>query len=287
VLPDLPVAYKVDNFTDENLSLIESKWIGIKQAIEKSVDLINRFGIDGDTLTSANALIPLIYYLFRHPQANIYGETPDEVRNRTEIRRWVTMSLLNNVFGGSSDSLLTELRRVLNENSAIPHFPIDALNKEIGKAGRTSHFDTFAVENFLFITYGKKLTFLALSLLYDDNRWGTTVFHQDHIFPQQMFYPATMKQAGYSNDIWYKYYELKDKVGNLELLLPHENQEKSDQPFDKWITTRDPTFRKRHLIPDEPELWRFENFEGFVKKREELIKSRLKLLFGTPDTEEG
>jgi len=287
VLSDLPVAYKVDNFTDKNLSLIESKWTGIKQAIEKAVDLINYFGIDRDTLTSANALIPLIYYLLQHPQVKIYGETPDEVRNRTAIRRWVTMSLLNNVFGGSSDSLLTELRRVLNENSATPRFPIDALNKEIGKAGRTSHFDTFAVDNFLSIAYGKKLTFLALSLLYDDNSWGTTVFHQDHIFPQQMFGYQAMKQAGYSDEIWYKYYELKDRVGNLELLLPHENQEKSDQPFDKWITTRDPSFRQRHLIPNEPELWKFEKFEDFIRKREELIKSRLKQLFGPPDTKEG
>jgi len=287
VLPDLPVAYKVDNFTDKNLSLIEAKWAGIKQAIEKAVDLVNHFGIDRDTLTSANALIPLIYYLFRHPEASIYGETPNEVRNRTAIRRWITMSLLNNVFGGSSDSLLTELRRVLNENSAMPHFPTDALNKEIGKAGRTSHFDTFALENFLSITYGKKLTFLALSLLYDDNSWGTTVFHQDHIFPQQMFDYSTMKQAGHSDDMWDRYYDLKDGVGNLELLLPHENQEKSDQPFDRWIATRDISFRKRHLIPDEPELWKFESFESFVKKREELIKSRLKLLFGPPDIEEG
>jgi hypothetical protein len=287
VLPDLPVAYKVHNFTDKNLLLIESKWIEIKQAIEKAIDLINHFGIDGDTLTSANALIPLIYYLFRHPGVNIYGATPDQVSNRTAIRRWVTMSLLNNVFGGSSDSLLTELRRVLNENSAIRHFPIDALNNEIGKARRTSRFDTFAVDDFLSITYGKKSTFLALSLLYDDNSWGTTIFHQDHIFPQQMFYLTTMKQVGYGEDRWDKYWKLKDRVGNLELLLSHENQEKSNQPFDKWIATRDPSFRKRHLIPDEPELWKFENFEGFVKKREELIKSRLKLLFGPTDAEEG
>jgi hypothetical protein len=102
-----------------------------------------------------------------------------------------------------------------------------------------------------------------------------------------MFYYTTMKQAGYSDELWSRYYLLEDRVGNLELLLPHENQEKSDQPFDKWITTRDPSFRQRHLIPNEPELWKFQNFEAFVKKREELIKSRLKQLFGPPDTEEG
>lgn len=286
VLSDLPVAYKVDNFTDKNLSLIESNWPSIKQAIEKTVDCINYFGIDRDNLTSANALIPLSYYIFQHPKTQIYGSTPDEVSNRTAIRCWFTMSLLNNVFGGSSDGLLAELRRVLKDNSGKPYFPIDALNKEIGRAGRTSHFDTFAKDNFLSINYGKKLTFLALSLLYDDNSWGTTVFHQDHIFPQQMFGLQTMKQAGYSDDLWYNYHALKDRVGNLELLLPHENQEKSDQPFEKWITTRDTSFKQRHLIPNNPDLWKFENFKGFIDERERLIVERLDKLFGSRDTGE-
>ena len=286
VLSDLPVAYKVDNFTDKNLSLIESNWPGIKQAIEKTVDCINHFGIDRDNLTSANALIPLSYHIFQHPKTQIYGNTPDEVSNRTAIRRWVTMSLLNNVFGGSSDSLLGELRRVLKEQSATPYFPVDSLNKEIGRAGRTSNFDEYAIENFISVTYGKTLTFLALSLLYDDNSWGTTVFQQDHIFPQQMFYYQTMKKAGYGDDLWFKYSNLKDKIGNLELLLPHENQEKSDQPFEKWITTRDTSFKQRHLIPNSPGLWKFENFEGFIDERERLIVEHLEKLFGSLDTGE-
>jgi hypothetical protein len=279
------VAYKVDNFTDKNLSLIESKWKEIKHAIEKGVDLVNSFGIDRDTLTSVNALIPLIYYIFQHPQANLQGNTPEEVRNRTAIRRWFTMALLNNVFGGSSDSILTELRRVLKEHSTEPYFPLDALNKEIGRAGRTAYFDAYAIDNFLSITYGKRIIFLALSLLYDDNNWGTKSFHQDHIFPRALF-DKTMEDSGFNTEILVKYYVLKDRIGNLELLLSHENQEKSSQPFEQWISTRDSSFKQRHLIPDDPELWKFQNFEHFIKRREEMIEDRLKQLFGPPDKEE-
>jgi uncharacterized protein with ParB-like and HNH nuclease domain len=285
VLSDLSVAYKVDNFTDKNLSLIESKWKEIKHAIEKGVDLVNSFGIDRDTLTSVNALIPLIYYIFQHPQANLQGNTPEEVRNRTAIRRWFTMALLNNVFGGSSDSILTELRRVLKEHSTEPYFPLDALNKEIGRAGRTAYFDAYAIDNFLSITYGKRIIFLALSLLYDDNNWGTKSFHQDHIFPRALF-DKTMEDSGFNTEILVKYYVLKDRIGNLELLLSHENQEKSSQPFEQWISTRDSSFKQRHLIPDDPELWKFQNFEHFIKRREEMIEDRLKQLFGPPDKEE-
>ena len=95
-----------------------------------------------------------------------------------------------------------------------------------------------------------------------------------------------MKKAGYGDDLWSKYSNLKDKIGNLELLLPHENQEKSDQPFEKWITTRDTSFKQRHLIPNNPDLWKFENFEGFIDERERLIVERLDKLFGSLDTGE-
>src|SRR5439155_313897 len=51
VLSDLPVQYKVENFNNQNLMLIYSEWERIKSAIERTINLINSFGIDRDTLT--------------------------------------------------------------------------------------------------------------------------------------------------------------------------------------------------------------------------------------------
>jgi hypothetical protein len=70
-----------------------------------------------------------------------------------------------------------------------------------------------------------------------------------------------------------------NRVGNLELLLAEENQEKSGQPFESWVTTRDDSFKNRHLIPDDPNLLRFERFADFVSAREKLIRARLTKLF--------
>jgi len=283
VLSDLPVAYKVRNFSNQNLSLIQGKWDDIKSAIERAVDLTNTFGIDRDTLTSANALIPIAYYMFQHPNLTLRGETPFDVQNAAAVRRWLTMALLNNVFGGSSDNILTNIRGVLQKQKDKSDFPIDEINKEIAKSGRRSYFDQQAIEDFLGITYGQRLAFLALSLLYDDNSWGTMPFHQDHIFPQHMFSWKYMKEAGFSRDEWSTYNELQDYVANLELLLSHENQEKSKMPFEQWTKTRDASFKKRHLIPDDPDLWKFKNFERFVEEREHLIEQRLVQLFGPPE----
>jgi len=104
VLSDLEIPYKVSNFNKENLDKIENKWDDIRTAIERGVNLVNNFGIDRDTLTSANALAPILYYLFIHPEKKTLLErTPFDVRNARLIRTWLSSALLNDAFGGASD----------------------------------------------------------------------------------------------------------------------------------------------------------------------------------------
>ena len=131
VLTDLPVAYQVKNFTNKNLSLIQSRWDEIKSAIERSVKLMNSFGIDCENLTSANALIPIIYYLFKNPQMTVLTGSSFDVQNSTNIRKWLCMALLNNIFSGQSDNMLTEVRRVLINDSSNRIFPAEEVNQFI------------------------------------------------------------------------------------------------------------------------------------------------------------
>jgi uncharacterized protein with ParB-like and HNH nuclease domain len=276
VLTDLPVAYKVQNFNNTNLTTIRQHWPRIKKAIEQGVDLANSFGIDRDNLTSANALIPIIYYLFKNPGVSLRGSTPFEARNADWIRRWLIVALLNGVFGGTSDNMLRDIRASLQGMSgAGADFPIDAINLTIRKAGRSAEFDDFALDEMLARTYGQQQTFLALSLLYDDAGWGTMQFHQDHIFARSLFKPKELSTLGRLDWI-----NKKDRLGNLCLLLAQENTGKQDMPVDEWLGSREPAFLKRHLIPDDRALWKFERFPDFLEAREELVHRRLKVLFG-------
>ena len=68
-------------------------------------------------------------------------------------------------------------------------------------------------------------------------------------------------------------------LGNLELLTAKENEEKSGEEFDTWISTRHSSFIARQLIPDDKNLWKLENFAEFVEAREKLIQKRLESLF--------
>jgi hypothetical protein len=282
VVSDLSVTYKVDSFNNQNLQVIRQKWPDIKAAIERAVDLTNWFGIDKDNLTSANALIPVIYYLYQHPTAKLRGgSTPFETRNAAKIRRWLVTVLLNNVFGAASDNTLRDARRVLQERSsgASDDFPAEEIDTELAKTGRVSYSTQYAVDNLLSVTYGKKLTYLALTLLYDDNHWGTAQAHQYHIFPRALFTSQNMKAAGLDTAAQERYLDLMNSLGNLELLMPAENLEKSAKDFPTWLATRDSEFKKRHLIPDDPALLAFGKFEEFVEAREKLISVRLDSLF--------
>lgn len=285
VVAGLSVKYNVKNFNNQNLDLIKSKWQLIKTASEKAVRLINSFGIHRETLIGANALIPIIYYLFHNPKLTLGGTSPFDYENTAAIRKWITVALLRNVFSGQSDTALQIARTTLETLKKNENFPLDKLNSEMSKAGRSSAFDDDAVEEILSLTYGKPRTFLALTLLYDDAAWSLDP-HEDHIFPQDLFTKKSMTQRGYSDARQAQYIELRDRIGNLELLIGKENSEKKNKDFSKWIETRDASFKARHLIPDKlkkdknpKSLLHFDRFEEFVAQREALIRERLLSLF--------
>lgn len=281
VVSDLPVQYKVDNFSDKNLSIIQKRWPLIKSATEATVELVNGFGIDRDTLTSRNALIPIVYYLAKIPGVTLGSNSSFDVTNADSVRRWILMVLLNNVFGGSSDTLLTETRQVITDAFDEGHkdFPVEAIGKQLRSHGRSAGFDEAAINNFLEIGYGRRESFLALSMLYDDRNWGTVTYHRDHIFPKSQFSAAALKRACIPESDWAKYTGCRDMIGNLQLLTAAENQEKSGKDFAQWLAGRDSGYRKRHLIPGDKDLYDFSRFLDFLDSRETLIRERLVKLF--------
>jgi hypothetical protein len=159
----------------------------------------------------------------------------------------------------------------LNEHKSEEDFPLKALNDELIRMRFRVDLDEKA---FLSASYGG--AFLQLSMLYDDEVWRMLPNQQDHIFPQSLFSDANPEFEKLSAEQKARYHSLMNRMGNLELLLEHENNEKRAKPFEEWIKTRDATFRQRHLIPPDDALLQFENFEQFMQEREALIVERLK-----------
>lgn len=272
VLCDMPVAYKVENFNQANLAVIRSKWPDIKSALERSVDLINSFGIDRDNLTSVNAIIPVAYYAMRNPGVTFQGTTEFEARNARNIRKWFIPALLNGSFGGSSDQLLTDLRAALHGYGAGEDFPEAALNAIIRSKGRVAGITDATIDEILNFEQGSREAFLALTLLFDDLNWGTIPHHQDHLFAAAR---AKREMPGVVTD----WEDKIDRLANLTLLMGPENQGKQDNPLAAWLATRDPQFMARHLIPMDPALWETAAFDDFLAARAKLIRQRLHKVF--------
>jgi uncharacterized protein with ParB-like and HNH nuclease domain len=277
VLSDLDHRYKVGNFTSDNLATIQAKWPEIKAALESTVRLVNRFGIDRDTLTSANALLPIAYYLFKIGGGRLDGSTPFEAGNRERIRRWLLGALLNNVFGGNSDQTIGASRAIVREALlASRDFPFQSLSEGLlRKRGRVVGFDENNTSALLDTRYSQKTCFLALSVLYDEHNWGSAIYHIDHIIPRSLCSRRHLQGLGVTENRIREVLDHVDRLGNLQLLPARENSEKSNLAFGDWIRTRDGGFLERHLIPPEPHLWKPEALPEFVAAREELIRKRL------------
>jgi hypothetical protein len=272
VLLDQPVAYRVSSFTKGTCTVIRSCWDEVRQAIKRAVDAASAFGIDEDTLTSVNALIPVAYYLHQHPNLKLLGESEAEVRNAKKARVWLISALLNHVLGGSSDSMLHKLREVLQVyRRPNGDFPMVELNKAIADAGRTSATSDNAIENVLRTSYGKDTCFLALSLLYDEKNWGVINHSIDHLFPKEAF------KKNVSDHLK----EFRDDFGNLALVISDENSGKKDRPLNEWLATRSPDYLKRHFIPTDGSLWHIDRFEDFLIERRKLLRARLQNVFSS------
>ncbi len=279
VLCDLDQRYKVGNFTTANLKLIETNWKRIKSSLVATLRLVNRFGIDAETLTSVNALLPVAYYLHRTGRGSLDGSTPFEAANAKRIHHWLLGSLLNGVFGGSSDQTIGTARAILqNSLKDSDDFPYRALVQGLASRGRVTDFDDNNIEGVLETSYGKRTCFLAASLLYDAHNWGSTKHHIDHIIPRSLADRKALMAQNIPESRISRILDSVNRLGNLQLLLGRENLEKSNTPFGQWIQTRDREFLDRHMIPNKPALWDVSMLPEFVEEREELIRQRLRRL---------
>lgn len=269
--PPLPIAYKVKNFTKDNLAAIEKNWPNIKLAIETTIRLISRFGFTSKNIVAPLALLPIA--LFIHRRGNFaFDNSSDnhDAKAQVAIRKWFIFATIKNAFSSSSDTTLTRLRTVMMDNVAENsegEYPADALYKALDIDPK---FNQAEIERIIGYAYQGRYTNLALSLLYPDRDWKNAVFHEDHIFPKSRFDRREMKRLGFDETKISAYLANFNNLPNLELLTDSENMSKSADAFEDWLKTRDAGFCDRHKIPTI-KSYGFGDFDEFIRERTKLI----------------
>lgn len=271
----LPIQYKVKNFTKPNLRTIESNWESIKSALTTTVRLISRFGFHSKNVVAPLALLPIAFYLLKRSNPNFdESSSEQDAEAQVEIRKWFIFSTLKGAFGGSSDTTLTRLREILKVSDCKARFPIKDLFNSLEIEPTFSEAE---IDRILRFQYQGRYTRLILSLIYPNRDWKDAVFHEDHIFPQSEFKTSKLRKRGFNKHKIETYMAEHNTLQNLQLLTDSENLSKSATPFDKWLKTRDPDFRSRHLIPDLSD-YGFDFFNKFSEARTDLIIAALKKL---------
>jgi uncharacterized protein with ParB-like and HNH nuclease domain len=286
VLSDLPVLFKVNSFKAENVQLLKDNWEKIKEALIKTVDLLESFGFNGSVLTSQNAIIVIAYHFMK-------GGDNSEV-TKQGIRKYLLYALLKNVYGGQGDQVISSFRTALRKTIIDEEtkeksyqltqaaFPFDVfLNLKL-PANKTLKISEEDIEEFIEYRKGAN-SFFVLSLLYPNLRFNQVHFHQDHIHPDSRFRDAKLRDYGISEDKWKDWQGIKDTIPNLQLMEGRENSSKNATHFKDWFegtdsagkkNVSDPNkFRQDNFIPETG--LGFDNFQEFYKQRKELIIAEL------------
>lgn len=273
------IAFKVDNFNQENMLSIEKQWDDITKAIRSAIVLISSFGYHRETLTSNNALIPIAGYLYKIGSPENFFASAKYQHERQKIFNWLVMVLLKRTFSGQPDNVLRPIREAINASE--DGFPlIDIINKLKGGAKAIS-FDDDEIDNLLYYQYAQAYTYSVLAYIYPSLDFRNK-FHQDHIFPKKLFTRKRLEKRGIKpGDIEF-YLDNYNYLANLQLLEGIPNQEKSGKEFDAWIKEKFPNekdrkaYMEKHYIPDVDLT--LDNFRQFIEEREKMLVMEFKKL---------
>ena len=278
------IAFKVDNFNKSNMLKIEEQWDDIAQALRGAVTLVASLGYNRDTLTANYAIIPLAYYLKVKRTPRNFNTSGTYSEDRKAIHRWLILSLVKRVFGGSPDTVLRPIRDILRGNSDA--FPLDAIIDKLKGSNKSIVCTQDDVDNMLYHRYGQGYTFSILALLYPTLDFRNK-FHIDHIHPRSVFTRARLRKRGIPDADIDVCIDNVDRLANLQLLEGVPNQEKSDTDFCDWIeencqSNQSKTeYMRRHFIPDVDLT--LSNFPEFVEKRNLRLRSELCRILGVQE----
>jgi uncharacterized protein with ParB-like and HNH nuclease domain len=271
------IKFRVTNFSIANAIEFKENWTDIRAAIVEAIELVKDFGYVERTLTSKNALLPLIHYLFISEKTKQFTTKVAYKEDRELIKRWFHTVLLKRIFGGQADTVLKVIRDVVKDEikKGAEIFPATAIAKKLSKTRKSITMDDESIENLLFTSYEDRYAFPILALLYPHLDYKNNDFNKDHIFPVSQFNSKNLKKSGvdltqenghYYTDNW-----CYNGIVNLQMLDSNENKSKSDKTFEEWAKSTKINYEKQIL----PKITDFNKFIEFVDARWDMLKEKL------------
>lgn len=262
VLSGASVNLKIDSFKKDKIIYIRDNFERISLSIKKAVDSLVKLGYSDEMLSSQNALIPYIYYLYKGGNE----------KNITGLKKYLAVSQLKNLYGVASNAALTSTRAALEKlNCKKVDFDITLFDGVILVGDRDFKIREDDINSYMDKEKGK-YTFYILSLLYPNLKLDQVKFHQDHAHPYNAF--ENLDKDKLTKEQIDRWKILRDTLPNLELLEGSENESKNDMSLTDWINKGN-----KVEYSDEKESTDLYNFDNYYKKRKEKMITELKRIF--------
>lgn len=271
------VRFRITSFNNDFIANIEDNWDGIRNSILNLFDLIKTFGLNNYTLTTNNATLPILYYIYHREIYQDFATLIGYDEDRQVIKKWLYTILVRRVFGGTSDNVLTQARRAFTDNieeNLIIHldkFPASDVNSEIKKL--TDVGDDF-IDDLLKTQKDSQYSFPLLALLYPNLDYKNNNFHQDHMHPAAQY--EMLSDENKKEYSWGVY----NSICNLQMLDANENMAKNKRDLAEWITFEtkkydEKQFCESHLIPQSIS-YELADFKPFIEARKRILIDKLK-----------
>ncbi|EAI8839480.1 DUF262 domain-containing protein [Campylobacter coli] len=276
------IKFQINSFDKNFIESIEAKWEGIKNAFIETFRLLRSFGFEAKTLSSNNAILPILYFIYHKNLTNNIVDSVKCNENRAIIKKWLLRAIILKPFGGSSDTVLSNMRKAFikdfKQNSGffdreIELFPLEEIEKE-AKYIQTID-EEYLENNVIECRKNSPEAFAVLSLLYPNLDYKNNNFHKDHLHPESAYKEYEKLYKATDNCISFNIY---DSLPNLQMLDANENKSKNNKPLEQWVNEKcngnRKEFLEKHLIPDVD--LSLKNFNNFIEERKKIIIDKLK-----------
>lgn len=272
---DMPITLKVEAFGKDSVNSIEAAWNSIKTAIKDTVTMLNELGFNAENIVADNAILPIVYYRYKYGADALKND--DNLDVRFELRKYLVVSQIKHIFGQSTSSTLGTIRTELKKHT--DKFKLSYLQSLSFAGERTLLYSADDIEGW-FDEYEKNAyTFMLLSLLYPNFKYGQKGFHQDHMHPYSSFESGLEtltlpNNEAIDSDRILLWKHQRNTLANLQLLEGRENESKNDTPLIDWLKVPANLENVKYL-PSGID-YSLANFDQFLEKRKALMLAELK-----------
>jgi hypothetical protein len=291
------IRYKASNFSNAQVKPFEDNWDGIHASILAVFDLVRGFGYNESSLTSKNALLPIVYWVHHRQLADGIVSRIGLRAERDKIRKWLHLMLLKGVFGGAADTVLSAIRKAfvgddfgkLYLKVELESFPSEAIAEILRAQGKDPQVTDEFIDTLLYTQYEDRSAFTLLALLAPNLDYNNGDFHKDHLHPASAFKRSKLLAAKITDADFGFYQDNRhwNSILNLRHLDSAENKSKQDAPLIDWAVAeakrQSITVEKFCLdrqLPNDPALLGFPKFREFIAERRKIVGAQLRDILG-------